>query len=81
MIKNLILGDVILLKSLNNTGFVCSEGKIVYYHRMLKDKLECSLVPEMEEKKFITIREYQVATVLDAITGVVKYTHNVSDAL
>jgi hypothetical protein len=82
MLPSLTMGDIILLKAINSGGFVCGIGCTVFFKEIDANGIYiCSLVTDFTKKAFITIKDYQIATVLDGITGIVKYQHDPSDAL
>ena len=81
MIKDLVLGDTILVKPLNILGFVCDQNFPVYFVRQEVDFIVCSLQENLALKKFIKVKDHQINSAIDSITGLVKYEHNPSDGL
>lgn len=71
--------DLVILKSTNNPGFVCNQGKFVYFNKMVGDKFECSIRPNSQ--KIILISKHQINTIIDVITNLVIYQHHPSDGL
>lgn len=81
MITNMIVGDTILLKPINTQGFVCNQGKVAYFVKQVGLDITCSLKEDLILKHFITVKDYQINTVIDSQTKLVKYQHNPSDGL
>lgn len=75
-------GDVIIVKALNNPGFVCGIGTILFFNRNINDyTYECSLTTNFNEKRFVTIKHHQIINIYSKLNGTELYRHDRSDAL